>query len=389
MQAFFPDISSYLFKNQPGIQKPAFTILNLLIKIFITPKMRLLALLSICVFLLPGSNTLLAQSVTKENKPTASKLEGPVPVTWANFVRAESDKTFQNYVGLGGFGKFFHFRAVTPIDKQDVTRLNRDTRYSIGVFDLTNPLTITLPDTKGRFISLQVINEDEYTKSVEYNAGDYTLTREGVGTRYVCLIIRILVNGGDEKDHENVTGLQNTIAVKQSSIGTFEIPAWDQTSLDKLRDAINVLASTLTDTKLCYGDEDEVDPIAHMLGAAYGWGGNPQKDAMYINVVPEQNDGKTPFKLTVKDVPVDGFWSVSVYNKAGYFEKNPYNSYTVNSASAGKNGDGSITVHFGGDPKQTNFVPITVGWNYIVRLYRARNEVINGSWAFPDPVKGN
>ena len=58
---------------------------------------------------------------------------------------------------------------------------------------------------------------------------------------------------------------------------------------------------------------------------------------MYINVVPEQNDGKTPYQLTVKDVPVDGFWSVSVYNKAGYFEKNPYNSYTVNSASAVKN----------------------------------------------------
>ena len=43
-----------------------------------------------------------------------------------------------------------------------------------------------------------------------------------------------------------------------------------------------------------------------------------------------------------------------------------------------KNSDGSITVHFGGDPKQANFVPITEGWNYIVRLYRARNEIING-----------
>ena len=80
------------------------------------------------------------------------------------------------------------------------------------------------------------------------------LTRESVGTRYVCLIIRILVNGEDAKDNEVVTGLQNSIVVKQSSIGTFEIPDWDQKSQDKLRDAINVLASTLTDTKLCYGD---------------------------------------------------------------------------------------------------------------------------------------
>jgi len=108
---------------------------------------------------------------------------------------------------------------------------------------------------------------------------------------------------------------------------------------------------------------------------------------MYINVVPEKNDGKTPYHLTVKDVPVDGFWSVSVYNKDGYFEKNIYNSYTVNSVSAVKNTDGSITVHFGGDPKQTNFIPITEGWNYIVRLYRARKEILNGSWVFPGPVK--
>jgi hypothetical protein len=331
-------------------------------------------------------SNILAQQVTKENNPTNSKQEEPVSVTWENFVRAESDKTFKNYVGLGGFGKFFHFRAITPIDRQDVTRLNRDTRYSIGVFDLTNPLTITLPDTKGRFISMQVINEDEYTKSLEYNAGDYSFTRESIGTRYVCLIIRILVNGEDAKDNEVVTGFQNSYVVRQSSIGTFEIPDWDQKSQDKLRDAINVLASTLTDTKLCYGDVNEVNPIAHLLGAAFGWGGNPQKDAMYINVAPEQNDGKTPYQVTVKDVPVDGFWSVSVYNKEGYFEKNTHNSYTVNNTSAVKNRDGSITVHFGGDPKQANFIPITEGWNYIVRLYRARKEVLDGSWVFPNPV---
>jgi hypothetical protein len=340
----------------------------------------------LCYLILFSASITLAQQVSMGNTPTNVKGKEPVSVTWENFIRAESDKTFKNYVGLGGFGKFFHFRATTPIDKQDVARLNRDTRYSIGVFDLTNPLTITLPDTKGRFISMQVINEDEYTKSIKYNAGNFTFNREGIGTRYVCLIIRIFVNGEDAKDNEVVTELQNRIAVSQSSIGTFEIPDWDQKSQDRLRDAINVLASTLKDTKLCFGDVNEVDPIAHLLGAAYGWGGNPPNAAIYINVVPEKNDGKTPYQVTVKDVPVDGFWSVSVYNKAGYFEKNTYNSYTVNSVSAIKNSDGSITVHFGGDPKQANFIPITEGWNYIVRLYRARNEVIDGSWKFPDSV---
>jgi len=277
-----------------------------------------------------------AQNGNKGSSSINAQADKAVPVTWQNFVRAETDKMFKNYTALGGFGRFFHLQAVTPLDRQDVVRMNRDTRYSIGIFDLTNPLTVTLPDTKGRFISMQVINEDEYTKSVEYNPGDYTLTRESVGTRYVCLIIRVLVNGNNEADNRLVTDIQNHVKAEQTSPGTFEIPDWDQKSLDKLRDAINVLASTLSDTKLCFGDKNEVDPVAYLLGAAYGWGGNPLSAAMYINVVPEKNDGKTPYHLTVKDVPVDGFWSVSVYNKDGYFEKNIYNSYTVNSVSAVK-----------------------------------------------------
>jgi hypothetical protein len=236
---------------------------------------------------------------------------------------------------------------------------------------------------------MQVINQDEYTKSVEYDAKTYTFTKESVGSRYVCLIVRILVNGDDEKDNQMVTEIQNKITVTQSSIGTFEIPNWDQPSLDKLRDAIKVIASTLTDTKKCFGDVNEVDPIAHLLGAAAGWGGNPPRAALYMNVNPEMNDGKTPYTLNIKDVPVDGFWSVSVYNNAGYFEPNSSNAYSLNSLTGSKNTDGSITIHFGGDPKKLNYLPITEGWNYTVRLYRAKEQILNGSWVFPSPLKVN
>jgi hypothetical protein len=236
---------------------------------------------------------------------------------------------------------------------------------------------------------MQVINQDEYTKYVEYDTKSYTFTKENVGSRYVCVIVRILVKGDDEKDNQIVTEIQNKITVSQTSIGTFEIPNWDQTSLDKLRDAIKVIASTITDTKRCFGDVHEVDPIGHFLGAAAGWGGNPNRAAIYINVNPELNDGKTPYTLTIKDVPVDGFWSISIYNKAGYFEPNLSNAYSFNSLTASKNIDGSITIHFGGDPKQLNYLPITDGWNYTVRLYRAKEQILNGSWVFPSPLKVN
>ena len=61
------------------------------------------------------------------------------PVTWDTFVRAETDKYFNSYVGLGGIGNVYNIRQPTPIDQQKVVRMNRDTLYSIAVFDLTNP----------------------------------------------------------------------------------------------------------------------------------------------------------------------------------------------------------------------------------------------------------
>ena len=64
----------------------------------------------------------------------------------------------------------------------------------------------------------------------------------------------------------------------------------------------------------------------------------------------------------------------------------PEISVSVNSVTAKKNADDSTTVHFGGDPKAANYLRIMPGWNYTVRLYRPRAEVLNGSWKFPSPT---
>lgn len=99
--------------------------------------------------------------------------------------------------------------------------------------------------------------------------------------------------------------------------------------------------------------------------------------------MPERNDGTTPHSLTVKDVPVDGFWSITVYNADGYMQQNDQNAYAFNNVTAAKNADGSITINFGGGADAVNNLPITPGWNYIVRLYRPRQAILDGSWTFP------
>lgn len=310
----------------------------------------------------------------------------PIPVTTDNFIRAETDLYFGNIVKDGGFGHFFHNREPTPIDHQVVIRQNRDTLYSGAVFDLeAAPATITLPDPGNRFMSMQVFDEDEYSPLIAYRAGTYTLTREKIGTRYAMVAMRILVNPGDRHDVQQVHTLQDSIKVEQRSSGSFETPDWDSVSQKEVRDALLVLGSRLPDTKRMFGTKDQVDPVRRLIGAAAAWGGNPETEATYLNFTPAKNDGKTMYRLTLKDVPVDGFWSISVYNAQGFFEKNPQNVYSINNLTAKKNPDGSIDVQFGGcDGKAPNCIPISAGWNYLVRLYRPRPEILDGNWKFPE-----
>jgi hypothetical protein len=307
-------------------------------------------------------------------------------VTADNFVRAETHTYFSNVANaLGGFGKFYHYREPMPIDAQSVVRANRDTLYSAAVFDLdASPVTITLPDAGGRFRSLFAIDEEEYVPLVIYDAGAYTLTKEHIGSRYVLAGLRTLVNPEDAADVAAVCALQDAVRVEQSSIGSFEVPNWDPVSQKTVRDALLALSATLPDSRHAFGAKGEVDPIRHFIMAASAWGGNPEKDALYLNVTPEKNDGSTVYRLTVQDVPVDGFWSISVYNAQGYFEKNSRNAYTLNNITAQKSADGSITIQFGGcDGTIPNCIATCPGWNYLVRLYRPRPEILNGNWTFP------
>ncbi len=309
------------------------------------------------------------------------------PVTVDNFVRAESDLYLGGVIKDYGFGKIGHNREPAAIDNQTVIRLNRDTLYSGAVFDLdAGPVTITLPEAGGRFMSMQVINEDHYVVGVYYGAGSHTFDRNNVGTRYVVTAFRTLVNPSDPADLEKVHALQDGIEVAQARPGAFEVPNWDPISQKRVRDALLVLGSTMPDFRKAFGAKDQVDPIRHLVGSAAAWGGNPDKDATYLNITPKQNDGTTVYKLTVKDVPVDGFWSVSLYNAKGYFEKNSYDAYTLNNLTAKREADGTIAIQFGGcDGKIANCLPTMPGWNYTVRLYRPRAEIVNGSWRFPEP----
>ena len=260
-----------------------------------------------------------------------------------NFVRAETHRMFADIQrDAGGVNVFRHNRLPASIDEQTVIRLNRDTLYSFAILDLAEPAWLSLPDSDGRYMSAMVVNEDHYINVILHEPGRHLLTQELSGSRYVMVGVRTLVDPLDPDDVAVVSALQDRMKLETSSSEAFIAPDYDRASLDKTREALLSLASGLTAFDRTFGRPDEVEPVHHLIGTAAGWGGLPTSEASYVGVDPALPPGE--YELTFKDVPVEAFWSVSVYNAAGFFEPNPRNLYSVNSITGVPNEDGSITV---------------------------------------------
>ncbi len=298
-----------------------------------------------------------------------------------NFVRAE---THRMMAGLqrdaGGVNTFLHNREPASVDKQTVIRMNRDTLYSFAVVDISAGATLTVPDSGERYLSVMVVNEDHYINEVFHEAGRYDLTVEEFSSPYVVVAARTLVDPLDPNDLATVAAIQDQLLIEATTGRAFELPEYDTESLDRTRNALLDLARDLTSFTSMFGRQGNVDPVHHLIGTAAGWGGLPDAEATYVGVFPNLPVGE--YELTVgDDVPVDGFWSISVYNADGFFEANEQRAYSINNVTAVHNDDGSVTVRFGGNGD--NALPIPDGWNYLVRLYRPRPEILKGDWTFP------
>lgn len=134
-----------------------------------------------------------------------------------------------------------------------------------------------------------------------------------------------------------------------------------------------------------FGARRQVDPVRHFIGTAMAWGGNPETVALYLNRTEAKTDGETVYRLDAGEVPVEGFWSISIYNAQGFYEPNEFNAYTINDLTAAKDANGGVTVQFGGcDGKIPDCLPTPEGWNWMVRLYRPDAQILDGAWTFPE-----
>ena len=336
---------------------------------------------NIITLILTGVLTL--TSANAQTDPTQES-NAPIVVNVDNFNKAQTDIEFAGIIKLSGINQVHSNRTPTPIDKQNVIRMNRDTLYSLGVINISKGATVTMPDSGKRYMSLMVINNEGYVNDVYYGAGSHELTMEKFATPYVGVVIRTLANPEDAADLAIAHKLQDQIQIMAGSDQPFVLPNYDKASYKATLDAILELSKGLKRYTQTFGSQADVDPVHFMIGTASAWGGLPDKDAQYVNVQPNLPVGE--YEITVKDVPVKGFWSISLYNDEGYFQENKYHAYSLNSLTAKPNSDGSYTIRFGGDPDTTqNCLPIMEGWNYSVRMYEPSQAIIDGTWTFPGP----
>lgn len=305
-----------------------------------------------------------------------------IAVNTDNYVEAKTALHFQRVLKRsGGINRLVHLRQPTPLDQQRVTRMNRDTLYSSAVVDISKGATLILPDSGQRYLSAAVVNEQHYVNHIFHGAGQHSLTAEALGSDFVMLVVRVFVNANDPKDIQLANGLQDLVQINSASARPYSAKPFAADSLKATTATLAKLGTQLTDAKNTYGAKGQVDPVRHLLGTAYGWGGLPESEVVYLNAVPKH--GSNAYQLTVADVPVDGFWSVSVYNEAGYFQKNDAAAYSVNNYTAEVSADGVTAIHLGGDPHAANYLPFNEGWSYVVRMYRPHKAILEGKWRFP------
>jgi hypothetical protein len=133
--------------------------------------------------------------------------------------------------------------------------------------------------------------------------------------------------------------------------------------------------------------------------AYYGLGCNRTKDAIYptseTTTDGKPYDGANRYTLTFPKgqlPPVDGFWSLTMYDAEYFFVDNPLNRYTLSARNKLKeNDDGSVTLYLQnespGSNKESNWLPAPKGkFVLMMRLYWPKEKapsILDGTWKPP------
>jgi hypothetical protein len=278
-----------------------------------------------------------------------------------------------------GTGIFLHRGKAMDVKDTTVMRPNFDTQYSFAILDLTEPATLTMPETNGRYQSAWIITEEHYNPTAYVKPGTYSITEENMGSKYVMIVARTQVNMTDPEDRNIALSLQKQLKLEQKRPGNYTAShKWHMNEILTMRKKYQaIVVEKKISSEMMFGKKGEVSLENHNAGTAYGWGGLTKERAVYPAYSPENNG---TYKLSLKNVPCRAFWSVTVYNSDGYISSENYN---INSAFTELEEDGSYVINFGTDSTSKNYLDTFDGWNFVLRIYEPTELYLSGDWEKP------
>ncbi len=310
------------------------------------------------------------------------------PVTTDNYVEAEVDISFANIYKTAGANKFRHDRNLIALDQQPAVTMNRDTVYSFGIFYVPKGAVITLPASKdNRYQSAMILQSDHYIDQVFYGAGNHEIKSQ---TDFAAIVIRTQVDASNADDIKYVNTLQDQIKVifpKGVKVKQYQPRNWDMASVDTIRSEYQIKAAELPNFNETSGAHGSLDPEKQKMGVAVALGLLPPQDAMYL--YRDYGLAKDVcYSTTYKEPGFNklGFFSFTMYGADKYLHEGVSN---LNDRTIKRNEDGTFTLYFGskevcGDVVNRLDTP-SDNWYLGMRVYRAKEDVINGTYQLPVP----
>jgi len=295
-------------------------------------------------------------------------------MTAKEFIQAESRAFISNFIGRNGINNWFHFQALANKDDTWVVSPNNDTIYSIVAVNAKDGFTLVVPDVGERFVSVHILGENHMSPFYLYGGGTYKFTRDQFESDYLALGIRMGTDGTPEDVKHIVNDLQPQYKILHAdSSDTMTRP--DTEKMLKVREAMIKEYDSLPDTFGVMVDHTSkvTDWEKFTYVTAGAWGLSPDHTAMYAPYSLDNVKGGQCYTATYPAVPVDAFFSITVYGQDKFLMADHDNIVSSNQ-NAVVNKDGSFTVIYGNmdcKVKGKNFLYTPQdNWSFLMRAYK-------------------
>ena len=188
-----------------------------------------------------------------------------IPVTIKNFDRAEAAVNFNKWRAKGIMNSKIDLTDYYPAGPAPTVRANRDTLYTIGLYDNSKGIVIDQPEN-GIFQSALVLDENAFALDYVWKPGQFKVKpTDG----FVLIIFRIGLEEGIDKARE----AQKTLNVSNYGNRQYVTPPYNKADRDELWTALNKQAiKSQIFLEYAY-DAETINPLTRALSNAAGWGG--------------------------------------------------------------------------------------------------------------------